>query len=55
MTTQTEAQLELIYRDEINVAYILDLLRTMKKTIERVSEKIQLFIDTFIEGMGGTV
>ncbi|WP_199924326.1 MULTISPECIES: hypothetical protein [unclassified Anabaena] len=26
-----------------------------KKTIERVSEKIQLFIDTFIEGMGGTV
>ena len=54
MTTQTEAQLELIHRDEINVAYILDLLRTMK-TIERVSEKIQLFIDTFIEGMGGTV
>lgn len=26
-----------------------------KKTIERVSEKIKSFIDTFIEGMGGTV
>ena len=26
-----------------------------KKTIQRVSEKIKSFIDTFIEGMGGTV
>lgn len=26
-----------------------------KTTIDRVSEKIKLFIDTFIEGMGGTV
>jgi hypothetical protein len=26
-----------------------------QKTIDRTSEKIKLFIDTFIEGMGGTV
>lgn len=52
-----EFELELIHRDEINVSYIIALLRNMQSARpaeqekERVIEKIKEFVETFVDGM----